>query len=348
MMWIPHINKLPGQPDHSTKFNRSWRGPYKVMQQRFGSDSDVYLLQDPATLRQWSMNVHKLAKYHPATFLHGGAILEPGPEGAVQDVGTGISNTELPRAVAASETGVPEERQELQLNDEPGLPDAQDLGLMTSSPPQQDGPTDGLSAGSTGKLLADENIIHSRLAETEQTTDATASSVEAIRQEQSAPSAKSPSNTVLEEPETRTRMTQQERRRQDQASQLLDKDYDELVISHDLQCILSHGYERRRIYYLVQWSNEAVPPSKIYREDFDTMGCLNDYWQRLPVGERPKEFRKLPFVPPQTQGHAFPSINNELPPQQKSKSRKRLKRKRKLLQEGLEIGRGESVRDPSG
>lgn len=342
MMWIPPINKLPGQPDHSTKFNKSWRGPYTVLQQRFGRDSDVYLLQDPATQRQWSMNVNKLARYYPATFLREEARLESGPESTAR--GLGAVNSDLGES-QRPETGVPEERPGSQLNVESSLPEARDMGLMTPGPEHPESSTDGSSAGGAAKSLRNEDLIHSCSAETEPCTVASASPVEAVSQEQPAPSAKSNPTAVLEDNDTRTRTTQQERRRQEHASQLTEGDYEEFVVSHDLERILSHGYERRRVYYMVEWSNKAVLPTKIYREDFDTTGCLDDYWKGFPVAARPKEFRKLPFEPRIAADHGVPTHNT--PPNTKGRSRKRRKNKASQLQAISKDKRGESVTDLS-
>ena len=259
LMWIPPINKLTGQPDHSQKFRRSWRGPYIVVHQRFGEDSDVYLIRDPTSHREWSINVNKLTKYFPQTFLS---------KDAVRDLrGDGITA----------------------------------VGLLDGASVQDKVPS------SSADLNPVRNVsVAGSALEGSQEAYAPVSARDGSPTTSTKPYSVVPQNLA----EPRIRVTQQERRRL-AAAQLVppDTNYDRALVSHELDCIVSHGKDRRSFYYMVQWADASMLPAKIGRKDFDTTEVLEEYWTTKPVNVRPQEFKALPYNPlTQESSHDFNEI----------------------------------------
>jgi hypothetical protein len=69
LMYQPQLNSDTGRLDHSHTFNRKWKGPYRVMEQKQGDHHDVYVIKDETSGREWSINVHKLKQFEPSEFL---------------------------------------------------------------------------------------------------------------------------------------------------------------------------------------------------------------------------------------------------------------------------------------
>jgi hypothetical protein len=63
----PHREE--GSAPHSQKWNRQWLGPYVIVKQAHDNNTDVYIIKDAVTNREWSVNVNKLRPYHQRNFL---------------------------------------------------------------------------------------------------------------------------------------------------------------------------------------------------------------------------------------------------------------------------------------
>jgi hypothetical protein len=67
LLYQPQIHANPNESAHSQKFKGNWKGPYEIVERRFGDDGSVYRIRDMKTNRETSMNVNKLRKLNSQT-----------------------------------------------------------------------------------------------------------------------------------------------------------------------------------------------------------------------------------------------------------------------------------------
>jgi hypothetical protein len=67
--YMPKRSSLRKELPHSHVFKSDWQGPFTVVAQKFTSDSDVYIIRDKVTTREWTVNSHKLKKFRERQFL---------------------------------------------------------------------------------------------------------------------------------------------------------------------------------------------------------------------------------------------------------------------------------------
>jgi hypothetical protein len=259
LMFKPNLNKETGHPDHSAKFNRTWMGPYVVKEQRFEKDSDVYLLEDTSTRRQWSVNVNKLTKYFPRTFLRGITDdIQATTVGELDDAGGdrgGVDSVEvlhpMCKEVVTPSLGGPSSTETL-------------VGLETVIPTaKQDTPVDfGVTRSIPTPPVSHEVINRSSRSD-------------------------------------RTRVTNQERAREVKRQKLAEDsacDYAARLTSHEFKKVLNHGKAGNRFYYVVEWADPHYEPSRVWCSDVETLEAVEEYWKGIPKGSRPRMFRKYAFV----------------------------------------------------
>jgi len=264
LMYRPRLNKLTGHPDHSAKFNPTWVGPYKVVEHRFGDDSDVYLIEDEKSQRQWSVNVNKLTKYLPRTFLGRDMSTVPATQTVEQgaDLSNGHGGVDSDRAVepAREEVATPP----------PGVLTTDDtlVEVETACPSEQQNATVGLGV----------------------TRQPSASLV----------SHRPNSSRVLRD---RVRISKQELAREARRSQSVEdttESYEDKLKSHEFNRILEHGKDGRQYYYVVEWSDSQYEPSAVWCDNVETNDAVELYWKHIPKEKRPRKFRRYPYSPRQT------------------------------------------------
>ena len=69
LMYQPQMHKKANEQDHSHVWKREWLGPFTVLGQKYQNNSDVYIIRDNDTEREWTINSHKLRPYHERTYL---------------------------------------------------------------------------------------------------------------------------------------------------------------------------------------------------------------------------------------------------------------------------------------
>lgn len=89
-MFKPQLNKLTGKPDHSQTWIPDWNGPFVVVGRKHDINSDVYILKDNTTAREWTVNVNKLRPYNARRFVTETAIELPETPDAI-----GVSSDEV-------------------------------------------------------------------------------------------------------------------------------------------------------------------------------------------------------------------------------------------------------------
>jgi hypothetical protein len=263
LMFKPTLNKQTGFPDHSAKFNRSWHGPYLVKEHRFEANSDVYLLEDTETGRQWSVNVNKLTRYFPRTFLS----KESNDVPAVQ--------TDEQTIVRRNRGGATQ---------------------LTPIEPTCDGVVTRHLGGRTSveALLDVGPVIPTATQNTTAGLGVTRNTpISAVSHE--VPDVVSTSNVRSD----RIRISKQELAREAKRSRLAEEStcsYSDRLKSHEFVKILGHGQKARRYYYVVEWADKRFEPSNVWTKDVETTEAVELYWKSIPKGSRPRMFRKYPYV----------------------------------------------------
>lgn len=69
LMYQAQVNIGKDEQKHSQVWKRQWIGPFIIVSERHNNNPDVYLIKDPDTNREWTVNVHKLRPYHGPQFL---------------------------------------------------------------------------------------------------------------------------------------------------------------------------------------------------------------------------------------------------------------------------------------
>jgi hypothetical protein len=257
LMYKPNLNKQTGHPDHSAKFNKSWIGPYVVIEHRFNNESDVYVLEDPKTQRQWSVNVNKLTRYFPRTFLE--PIRNAGlvPAAVAGDSDTGCvddGGAELGRIVEPIVDGLV--NHPLESNAPSGA-----LAVVEASNTTVDGvtPIDRSSI----RYHPTQLVSHAGLTPISQSD--------------------------------RTRISKQGLAREAKRQKLAQDnycDYQAKLASHEFVRILSHGKTGNRFHYVVEWADPQFEPSTVWCDNVETTEAVERYWSRIPKGSRPRKFRQ--------------------------------------------------------
>jgi hypothetical protein len=259
LMFRPNLNKQTGFPDHSAKFNKSWHGPYLVREHRFQGDSDVYLLEDTDTKRQWSVNVNKLTRYFPRAFLSSDSSEVPAALAEDHDA-TGIDRGGADQ-VDSIEPTVDEVAPQILGGQSPAEALA---SLETVIPTVQQLATDDLGVTrSTPTLPVSHAVLPTALCS------------------------------------DRTRKSKQELTREVKRSRMAADDacdYAAKLKSYEFNRILNHGKAGNRYYYVVEWTDAAFEPSRVWSKEVETSGAVDDYWRSIPRGSRPRMFRKNPFA----------------------------------------------------
>ena len=259
LMFKPNLNKQTGQPDHSAKFNKSWNGPYVVREHRFDADSDVYLLEDTSTGRQWSVNVNKLTQYFPRTFLDRKATTA---QAAAAD---GSERVDGGHGGAEPVECVEPMREEVVAPNLGGPSSAEALASLETAIPTVQSPT--------------------------QTVFGVTRSTPTL--------PVSHADTAAPKRPGRTRTTRQELAREAKRLKLADDDvcdYAARLESFEFKKILDHGKAGNRYYYVVDWVDPGYEPSRVWCNDVDTRDAVEDYWKSIPKGSRPRMFRRYPFA----------------------------------------------------
>lgn len=68
LVYHPQPNRDPKELAHSQKFKGKWKGPYEVIENRFGDFGSVYKLKDLETKREFTMNVNKIRRLDSQSF----------------------------------------------------------------------------------------------------------------------------------------------------------------------------------------------------------------------------------------------------------------------------------------
>jgi transposase InsO family protein len=258
LMYKPTLNKETGFPDHSAKFNRSWHGPYLVKEHRFDADSDVYLIEDTKTGRQWSVNVNKLTKYFPRAFL------------AKDSKDTQAASAGELDALALGRGGADT------------LPAIEPMCEEVVTPPLE-------CRTASEALLELETVIPTVRQHTTDDVGVTRYTPSSTVSHEAKPS-------VLRS--GRTRVSNQELRREIKRSRLADDsacDYAAGLTSHEFTRILSHGKKGNRYFYVVEWSDQTYAPSNVWSSDVETTDAVEEYWKTIPTGLRPRKFRRYAY-----------------------------------------------------
>ena len=69
LVFQPKTNAATGEPEHSQVWKKKWLGPYVVENKSHKDNQDVYTIKDKVTNRIWTMNVHRLIKFIPRSYL---------------------------------------------------------------------------------------------------------------------------------------------------------------------------------------------------------------------------------------------------------------------------------------
>jgi len=70
MMYLPKTSSAVNDPARSHQFKSSWQGPFDIVSQKYSENEDVYMIKDSKTGREWTVNVHKLKRFHDRPFLN--------------------------------------------------------------------------------------------------------------------------------------------------------------------------------------------------------------------------------------------------------------------------------------
>lgn len=277
------MNAETGQPDHSAKFSKNWHGPYIIREHRFDDASSVYLIEDPATRKQKSVNANLLARYFPRLYYK---------------QNSSVASVVPPCSAASSATTAPVVPEFAPHGSMEGRP------LLTADGPAVMGIPDSLHAAAAS--FSDASHVTPAFPEcrSEQSLQPPPDDVVPLSKAMSPTAAHTSTaqNRQTRQPRSsapRIRTSAKEclRQRQRQAlPTLTDADYQQILISHEVDRIVSHARDRHGYYYIVQWVDPTLTHTRVRRNGFDTLEVLHDYWQSLPVKVRPREFKHLPYV----------------------------------------------------
>ena len=103
LLYQPQINAEAKEAPHSQKFKGKWKGPYEIMEKRFGEDGSIYRIRNPDTHREFSINVNKLRKCNSQTL----SLKDPVPSERPRDGSSPGSLDSDARAEVAPLTSAP-------------------------------------------------------------------------------------------------------------------------------------------------------------------------------------------------------------------------------------------------
>ena len=58
LLFQPRVNTISVELEHSHIWISAWQGPYTIVKHKFDK-SDIYIIKDPSTLREFSISVHR-------------------------------------------------------------------------------------------------------------------------------------------------------------------------------------------------------------------------------------------------------------------------------------------------
>jgi hypothetical protein len=95
LMYRPTIHSQANAPNHGQTWTSHRQGPYTVVARAYADNGAVYILRDPTSDREWTVNAYHLRPYHGRSeFLSPG---RPVDEGEVQTDPVSSSVVRLPR-----------------------------------------------------------------------------------------------------------------------------------------------------------------------------------------------------------------------------------------------------------
>ena len=76
LMYKPQINRSKDMIEHAQVWIRDWIGPFTVMGRKYQNKTDVYIIKDEVTSREWTVNLHLLRPYNERPYLNSSRMTE--------------------------------------------------------------------------------------------------------------------------------------------------------------------------------------------------------------------------------------------------------------------------------
>jgi len=301
-MYNPQLATKNGELPNSHKLKSKWQGPYTVIDTAVHGNDAIYVLKDPTTLREWTVNVELLEEYHGDDFLKSNKRK------------TSQSPTNSP---TPSTTQMMVSRDGNDQSDQPGFEEngtqTEPISLRTvhtavntstanqSIPPPTDlRGTEAEESTSIGsrpqRKAARQGQVKRRSSE-----DASSGQLGNESDEDQIPSFKKlrfdvDKPTHPSHSRHTTGLTKKERQRKherDHRNRMYVTSAEALK-EYDLDEILSHHKKDNQYRYHVSWQDKTIPNRDLSRKDFVTDEILWDYWNnsKFRTKDKPQEFRK--------------------------------------------------------
>lgn len=76
LLYKPKINRDKNMQAHSQVWIRDWIGPYTIVGQKYKNKTDVYIVKDEVTGREWTVNIHSLRPFNERPYLNSDRLTE--------------------------------------------------------------------------------------------------------------------------------------------------------------------------------------------------------------------------------------------------------------------------------
>jgi hypothetical protein len=298
-MYNPQLATKNGELPNSHKLKSKWQGPYTVIDTAVHDNDAIYVLKDPTTLREWTVNVELLEEYFGDNFLQSQKRKQSHKN---------LTNSSKPpttqRMVGRDGDGQSDQPgcENIGKQNEPNSIRTVPIAVTThtanqSLPPSPDlretEATKRTSIGSrTQRKAAEKGQNIRRLSEdaSSRTPDKQESpSFKRLKWNMDMPKHKSHSRHT-------TGLTKQEQQRKHERNHLNQKYVTnaEALKEYELDEVLSHYKKDNQYRYIVSWQDKNIPHGDLSRNSFVTDEILWDYWNnsKLPKKSKPQEFRK--------------------------------------------------------